>query len=243
MRAQRQRAGRSTRLVCVLWAILALAALPCFSGCGDKSAADAKKELEQHKKKEKPKPPFEPLKVFTEPNERSFTDPKDLESQTPARNAIKPGHWTGVLVEAKVNNFDFGGDMLSEPRDNQQSLVDLEGSPFGLVMSRPAALAKGQKKTLEAIFYASPLGGTIQKSDVADSNFYVEQPGGDQQHLDVQPVAQSSAGHRVAGRYRTAVAYAELSILHGGARARSRPLSLFESARQRAAARRIREFD
>jgi hypothetical protein len=145
------------KLVGVLLAVLALAALPSSSGCGSKSAADAKKELEKLKKKEKPKPPFEPLRVFCEPNEKSFTDPKDLENQVLIRNAIKPGHWTGVLVEAKANNFDFGGELFSEPRDNQQNMVDLEGSFFGLVLSRPVALAKGQKKTLEAIFFAPPL--------------------------------------------------------------------------------------
>ena len=52
-------------------AVLAVTALPCSSGCGGKSAAEAKKELEKLKKKEKPKPPFEPLRVFSEPNEKS----------------------------------------------------------------------------------------------------------------------------------------------------------------------------
>jgi hypothetical protein len=183
MRADRQGIERSTWPVAVVLAILALVVLSLSSGCDNKNTADARKELEKlkNKKAEKPKPPFAQMRVFSEPNERAFTDAKDQEkqNQTTIRNAIKPGHWTGVLVEAKANNFDFSGELYSEPRDNQQRLVDLEGSPFRLAMSRPAALAKGQKKSLEAIFYASPLGGTIQKSDVADSNFYVEQPGGD----------------------------------------------------------------
>jgi hypothetical protein len=145
------------RLTGAFLALLAVTILPCSSGCASKSPDEAKKELEKLKKKEKPKPPFDQLRVFAEPNERSFTDPKDLENQLAPRNAIKPGHWTGVLVEAKANTADFGGELTSEPRDNQQNLVDLEGSVFNFVLSRPASLAKGQKKTLESLFFAPPL--------------------------------------------------------------------------------------
>jgi hypothetical protein len=55
------------RLVCIILSALVAVALPCSSGCTSKSTAEAKKELEKlkNKKPEKPKPPFDQLKVFT----------------------------------------------------------------------------------------------------------------------------------------------------------------------------------
>ena len=72
-------------------------------GCG-KPAADAKAELEKLKKKEKPKPPFDRLKVFVEPSDKEALS---------ISHRVKPGHWTGVLVETKANHFDFSGDLDS----------------------------------------------------------------------------------------------------------------------------------
>ena len=95
--------------------------------------------------------------------------PKEQENQPIIRNAIKPGHWTGVLVEAQANLFDFSGELVSEPRDNQQRLLDLEASPFSLVTARPAVLAKGQKKSLEAIFF-SPPSSRLQPEDAGVFN-------------------------------------------------------------------------
>ena len=138
------------------------------TGCGSKSTEEAKKDLEKLKKKEKPKPPFEPMKIFTEPNERAFSPPKDDDSQPIVRNALKPGHWTSVLVEGRANNFDFSGELVTEPRDNQQKLIELEGSPFGLIFARPAVLPKGQRKSLEALFFSAPSDrGTVAADPVA----------------------------------------------------------------------------
>ena len=178
--------GQLGRLACaVLAATLLVAPL---TGCGtSKTSEEARKELEKLKK-EKPKNPFDQMRVFAEPNERSFTPGKaitnkDVRAKDPlsnakekkkdeeedkgiiVRNAIKPGHWTGVLVEARANLFDFSGELVSEPRDNQQRLLELEDSPFSLVTSRPAALAKGQKKSLEAIFFSPPSSRYVAGAD------------------------------------------------------------------------------
>ncbi|MBI3837075.1 MAG: hypothetical protein HY288_03970 [Planctomycetia bacterium] len=142
--------GTGTRLAATCLSILLPWALVFSNGCSGKTAADAKGQLEKLKKKEKPKPPFDHLKVFIEPG--------DKDAQTIARR-VKPGHWTGVLVETKANNFDFSGDLNSSAVDGQSNPVDLENCPFRLLTSRSAALPKGQKKTLETIFFA-PRGRT-----------------------------------------------------------------------------------
>jgi hypothetical protein len=145
------------RLVCVVAAVMALAAISPFAGCSQQAPGDAKKELEKLKKKEKPKPPFDSFKVFTEPNEKSFTDPNRKDT-TRVVQAIKPGHWASVLVETKANHFDFSGELVSTPLDNQQTPLALDRSPFCLVTSRSVALPKGQTKTMEALFFAARSG-------------------------------------------------------------------------------------
>ncbi len=119
------------------------------------------------------------MQVVTEPNEKVFIAPKPpkedelgtLETAAPSieaeqdtefalRRYMKPGHWTGVLVTTTANNFDFGGELTSEPRDSSQQLLDWDNSAFRVSTARPAALAKGQRKTLESIFFAPPREAT-----------------------------------------------------------------------------------
>jgi len=163
----------------MLLGVLALSVLTSASGCSSKTAADAKQELEKLKKKEKPKPPFERLRVITEPNEKFVivppkqkdkakedelgplsekqeeTEDEETLSQLVAR-AVKPGHWTGVLLQTKANNFDFSGELSSTAHDNRQSPIDLTRNSFQLITSRQAALPKAQGKTLETLFFAPP---------------------------------------------------------------------------------------
>jgi hypothetical protein len=129
--------------------ILAIVATSFSPGCS-KPAADAQAELDKLKKKEKPKPPFDRFKLFVEPS-----DPEAVSIS----HRVKPGHWTGLLVETKANHSDFSGDLESSALDAQSNPLDLEKSPFRLLTSRSAALPKGQKKSLETIFFA-PRGHT-----------------------------------------------------------------------------------
>ena len=135
--------------------------------------------LEELKKKKKPKEPFDRLQVVTEPNEKAFIAPKpkkedELGELTPEapeekvedlefalRRYIKPGHWTGVLVTTTANNFDFGGELVSQPQDSSHQPIDWTNSAFRVSTARPAALAKGQRKTLETLFFAPPRQGTL----------------------------------------------------------------------------------
>ncbi len=131
--------------------ILAIASSP---GCSSKSIEEARKELEEqkNKKKEKPKPPFDRLQITPEPNDKIFVDLEKKEDQIIMRR-IKPGHWTGVLATTTANQFDFSGELTAAALDGRQNPIPLERSPFNLVTSRSAALAKGQRKTLEGVFF------------------------------------------------------------------------------------------
>ncbi len=185
MRAIRQETGRSLRLVSVLvLTVLALGLLVDAGGCSFRTAADAKKELERLKK-EKPKPNFSQFRVFTEPNEKSFTDPKEKENQRIV-TALKPGHWTSILVETKANNFDFSGEMVSTPQDQQQNPIGLEGSSFRLVTSRPVALPKGQQKSLETLFFAPR--SAVPRTSTWIANRLHDRRHGEQSQATMEPI-------------------------------------------------------
>jgi hypothetical protein len=121
-------------------------------GCGSPPPSVSKQEKDQVKPKQKTKPPFDTFRVYTEPNERSLTDKKQKDAGRVIQ-AIKPGHWANLLVETKANHFDFEGHLTTTPLDALQQPAPLERSRYSAVMSRPAALAKGQPKTLESIVY------------------------------------------------------------------------------------------
>jgi hypothetical protein len=143
---------RHLRPAVVLAFVVALA-VAATSGCwSSQSPPQAKKDSEKQKQT-KPKPPFEPLRVFTEPNERSSFDPKNKENQRIV-TALKPGHWTGVLVQAKANLFDFNGTLETTAQNAQRKRIDLGNTRFRLATARPAVLPKGQQKTLETFFFA-----------------------------------------------------------------------------------------
>ncbi len=149
MSAARQPAIRRT-LACVVLAMLPLYVVGT-SGCW-KSSTSAKTDLEKLKEK-KPEPPFENLRVFTEPNERSSFDEKAKDTERIIL-ATKPGHWTGALVQARANLYDFDGLLATTPLDSQQRPVDLERSPFWVKVDRDVTLPKSQRKTLETLFFA-----------------------------------------------------------------------------------------
>ena len=139
-----------------LWAVwLLLISVTLFSGCGgcgctrDPIAAQrekarreaeekAKKLEEERKKREKPKPDFEIGRFMTQPNELETVE-----------STLKPGHWSSATVEVTANNFDFLGELVTDP-------FPLDDMPYNLGTSRPVTLAKGQKKYLELTYYVPP---------------------------------------------------------------------------------------
>jgi hypothetical protein len=149
MHALRQTAlGRTT-----VWAVVILGVFVAgASGCWKSSANSAKSKLEKLKEK-KPERPFEAMRVFTEPNERSSFDEKAKETNRIVL-ATKPGHWTGVLVQGRANLSDFDGLLETTPQDSQQRPIDLERSPFWITTTRGITLPKGQRKIVETLFFA-----------------------------------------------------------------------------------------
>lgn len=125
--------------------------LTAVSGCWSSTANQAVSKL----KDKKPERPFEDLRVFTEPNERSSYDPQAKAKDDQRITLVtKPGHWTGVLVQGRANLFDFDGVLRTTPQDAQQRPVDLERSAFWLSTTRGITLPKAQRKTFETLFFA-----------------------------------------------------------------------------------------
>lgn len=125
--------------------VLLLSASGCWRSSTSQQAALKAKE-------KKPERPFEELRVFTEPNERSSYDVESKEEQR-INLAGKPGHWTGLLVQGRANTFDFDGTLVTTPQDGQQRPADLERNPFWATTVRGVSLPKGQRKTFETLFF------------------------------------------------------------------------------------------
>ncbi len=189
MRWSRQGTARRVGLVSILMGVLAAPALLSSAGCSGKSVEEAKDDLTKIKKKEKPKPPFNQLQTVTEPNDKVFVAKKDPDKDKDKEKGkgkdadkandrakesegkesggadeivtrlIKPGHWTGVLLTTTANHFDFSGELNSAALDGAHKPIDLESSPFQLITSRSAALPKGQRKTMEGLFFAPVAAG------------------------------------------------------------------------------------
>ncbi len=126
-----------------------LALLLVTSGCWNSATRQPTAEKLKDKKPERP---FEELRVFTEPNERSTFDVNSKDEQR-INLAGKPGHWAGVLVQGRANLFDFDGTLVTTPQDAQQRPADLERNPFWATTVRAASLPKGQRKTFETLFF------------------------------------------------------------------------------------------
>ena len=66
----------------------------------------------------------------------------------------KPGHWTGTMLSARANHFDVMGDLETLLHDGQGKPLGLVAMPYTMVASRRVALAKGQPKTFQSVFFA-----------------------------------------------------------------------------------------
>ncbi len=147
-------ASRTTNSSLLFWWLILLVSvtltLPGCRGCsedpGDENLTPEALEKRELKKKEKPKPDFESVKL-------SIVPQKTGENETKIK-LVKPGHWTAAVEETKANNFDFVGQIFSEVReDGLGKPVDLERTPHRLAFIRPAPLAKGVAKYFELLFF------------------------------------------------------------------------------------------
>ncbi len=134
----------------LIWFAAAMLVVPGCGGCSHDTTEDpeaiAKAAKEELKKKDKPKPDFDPVKLRILPQK---TDEKDV-----ALRYVKPGHWTAAVEELKANNFDFQGQLYAEARaDAAGQPVELEHTANRIAITRPAPLAKGQQKFLELMFF------------------------------------------------------------------------------------------
>jgi hypothetical protein len=124
--------------------------VPGCGGCLEQddpvTAAKKKKEkedLEKKKKSEKPKDPFESTQFFImEPGEGK-----------PTSSIAKPGHWITASRPIKSNDADIQGEFYSTTVNAADQPMELEHSPFRLIMTRSASLPKGQTKHFEFLYY------------------------------------------------------------------------------------------
>ena len=135
------------RVLVVALCFLVLAALPGCGGCR-RSAAKTPEEIEKElaerraKKAKQRKPDLEMEQLRCHPHEPKAD-----------RVWCKPGHWTSGSLAAKANNFDLLGELDTAVTDRNGNPVGLVGMPCSLECSRLIALAKGQRKTFESVFF------------------------------------------------------------------------------------------
>lgn len=137
---------QGTLSVCL--GLLLLVSLPGCRGClGVDPVAEREKKKKQEeeeaaKKKKKPKQDFDILDVQV-----ITADSREV------RNLVKPGHWVSAAQMMRANNFDFLADLDSATVGRGGEPIELEHAPFGLRMTRPANLPKGQAKNFELFYY------------------------------------------------------------------------------------------
>ena len=146
-------------------------------GCRDDDAAVTKKDEDEAKKKiEKKKPDFEnrlPVllpavfpRIETEPDEEEEAG-VDKEKQTLAKkakeeslifeavrkNRTKLGHWPTAYFQVIANNYDASGDLITSSVEGLGKPIPILSTDYFITTTRPASLAKGEWKSLEASIY------------------------------------------------------------------------------------------
>ncbi|MCA9233889.1 MAG: hypothetical protein KDA44_00360 [Planctomycetales bacterium] len=74
----------------------------------------------------------------------------------------KPGHWTATSQRMKANADDLEARTILEVLDSKGEPQPLPHTPYDLVSSRPAVLAKGQEKRIEAGLLIPDQSGRFQ---------------------------------------------------------------------------------
>ncbi len=130
---------------------LALVVVPGCGGCPkvdeDPLAKRKREEEERIKKleeeKKKPKDDFEVVgRLAIEPSDATLT-----------RSNVKPGHWVRCVQQLKANNFDVQAELETETVDSKGRPLEIEHTPFRLIVNRPASLPKGQVKHFELTYF------------------------------------------------------------------------------------------
>ncbi|MEM6798776.1 MAG: hypothetical protein AAF589_04610 [Planctomycetota bacterium] len=141
-----------------LLALLALAVL-ATPGCGgcqpetpqqkaareQRDAEEAEKRRKEREAKKKP-PPL----VIGEPA------PQPNQGDSPLK-LVKPGHWMAATQSMKANNENWVGEATLQVVDRQNQLIPVKNTAFGVRSQRDVALAKGEPKQVESVFYV-PVG-------------------------------------------------------------------------------------
>jgi hypothetical protein len=142
------RVAGSTSFAWGFWLLLLLLSCLCMPGCGGcggdadelaEEQAEEDAEEEQDAQVSKPKPPFEPARLYVQPN-------------FPAEDRIlpvKPGHWTMSTAQMKANNFHYTGELHVTAADRAGNPAVIASTPYSLATIRSAPLPKGQQKFLE----------------------------------------------------------------------------------------------
>jgi hypothetical protein len=144
--------SRLARFARAWWWLMVLAPLVLsVPGCGGCAADDPvtaakkkkeKEDEEKKKKSEKPKDPFESGPLVVEPGEGKA-----------ASNVVKPGHWVTASKAFKSNDGDVVGEFYSAAVDMAGRPLEVDHTPFRMVMTRSAPLPKGQVKHFEFLYY------------------------------------------------------------------------------------------
>ncbi|HET6882434.1 MAG TPA: hypothetical protein VFI31_19870, partial [Pirellulales bacterium] len=149
-----RRHGRRCIVTWLLWICCAPAVVGCRGCRSEDPLTEEEREAkrEELKKKEKEKDPFEFLQYAVQPGGAEDTGPS-TKTATRSEVYVKPGHWTNATLRSRANNFDFRGELLSEPVDQLGRPVPLDEVPFQLRTTRPIMLPKGQQRLLEFSFF------------------------------------------------------------------------------------------
>ncbi len=191
------RRGRPTPryAVYLVFCLLLTTALPGCGGCWNwrpwrsKTLEEMEKEREELAKREeekkKRKEDFVPGPLVAYPHVSRLIEIDGPRSKNVEQSLLseinclyKPGHWTGVTLAAKANNFDFLGDLEIGVLDQEGRPMGLPGMPFTWSGWRSIALPKGQVK-------------------LCDATLFVPYPGADAR-LDCS-IHGKNRGHRVFG--------------------------------------------
>jgi len=106
----------------------------------EKAAEEAKKKEEEEKKK-----PFE-IGRLTPLLSEGLVEAEEGQSLRLA----KPGHWVATVQPMKANLDNFEGRITLAAVDDKGRPLPLPHTPFEMISSRPAVLAKGQAKRIES---------------------------------------------------------------------------------------------